>query len=165
MPETFDRLELREAEDFDEQFLFRLYCDVRGPEVAAWGWPAAQNEAFLRMQFDAQRRSYRAADTKARDQIVVMEGVPIGRRLVALAPGEMRLVDIALLSSYRNRGIGSELIRELIVDCCAKEVVLRIHVFQGNPALRLYHRMGFVETGNDPMYIQMAWSPGQTKIA
>jgi len=32
-------------------------------------------------------------------------------------------------------------------------------VLRGNPALRLYERLGFKETGSDPMYIQMQWEP------
>ena len=38
---------------------------------------------------------------------------------------------------------------------------LRLQVLQGNPAMRLYRRMGFVETGADQMYAQMEWNPPQ----
>lgn len=161
MPEMIDRLELRDALDSDLPFLFTLYRDVRGPEVAAWGWPPAQVEPFLRMQFDAQRRSYQAANPESKNKIVSVEHVQVGRILLAFAQGEMTLVDIALLSVYRNRGIGGYLIRRLLQNCQEGQIVLRLQVFQGNPAIQLYRRLGFVETGCDPMYIQMAWSPKQ----
>src|SRR5271166_4142540 len=109
-----DALALREACADDLPFLLSLYCDVRSPEVNAWGWPAAQREAFLRMQYDAQRRSYQAAYPQAAHHIVCSCGVPIGRRLVAAMPEGVRLVDIALLSAYRNRGIGTRLIQQLV---------------------------------------------------
>lgn len=159
MPEAMDLLDLRDANSQDLPFLFSLYCDVRSEEMSAWGWPAGQIEAFLRMQYDAQRRSYEAAYPEAIHQIVVSGGAPVGRRLAARTGQGMQLVDIALLASHRNRGIGTRLIRELMDDCRATRRVLRLHVLRGNPALRLYQRLGFTETSADPMYIQMAWTP------
>ncbi len=158
-------VDLREAGDEDLPFLLSLYCDVRGPEVAAWGWPALQEDAFLRMQFDAQRRSYLAAYPELIHHIVCLEGKAIGRRLVDGNSEGMHLVDISLLAAYRGRGIGTQLIRQLMDDCQAKRSELRLHVLRGNPALRLYRRMGFRESSADPMYIQMAWAPGTGRSA
>ena len=147
MAEALDRLTevplaLRDACAADQQFLFTLYCDVREPEVNAWGWPAGQRDAFLRMQFEAQRLVYLAAYPEATHHIVSMGDVPIGRRLVATTPEGMRLVDIALLASYRNRGIGTQLIRQL-TDQCVAGGALSLQVLRGNPAQRLYERDGF----------------------
>lgn len=150
---------LRPAMDEDQFFLFALYRDVRGPEVDAWGWPAPEREAFLRMQFEAQRRSYRAAYPDAVDQIVCWNGEPVGRILVADAPEESLLVDIALLAAFRNRGIGTQLIQQSIAACKPHGCPLRLQVLRGNPALRLYLRIGFRETGSDAMYIQMQRTP------
>jgi ribosomal protein S18 acetylase RimI-like enzyme len=160
MPDECITLEMREARAEDLGFLFALYCDVRGPEVSAWGWPAVQRDTFLRMQFEAQRWSYQAAYPEASNQIVCSGGVAIGRRLVARTMEWVHLVDIALLAAYRNQGIGTRLIQELMDDCDAQNGALSLQVMRGNPALRLYQRMGFGEIGVDPMYIQMQWIPG-----
>jgi ribosomal protein S18 acetylase RimI-like enzyme len=152
-------VELREAGGGDLPFLLSLYCDVRGPEVAAWGWPAPQQDAFLRMQFEAQQRCYLAAYPESMHHVVCLEGIAIGRRLVACNSQGMHLVDISLLDAYRGRGIGTQLIQQLMDDCQAKRCELRLHVLRGNPAFRLYRRMGFRESSADPMYIQMAWAP------
>jgi ribosomal protein S18 acetylase RimI-like enzyme len=165
MPEALDLLELRGAQAGDLPFLFNLYCDVRGPEVSAWGWPAAQSDAFLRMQFEAQSRSYQAAFPEALHHIVLAGGEAIGRRLAARTSEGMHLVDIALLSAHRNLGIGSRLITQLMEDCAATGNALTLQVLRGNPAQRLYQRMGFRETSADPMYIQMAWTPGTVPVA
>lgn len=164
MAEVSYSFNLSDARESDLKFLFELYCDVRGPETSAWGWPAAQSEAFLRMQFEAQQRSYHAVYPKARNEIVSIDGVPAGQRLVAYSPSEMRLVDISLLAAYRNRGIGADLIQQLIDECQGNGLILRLQVLQGNPAIRLYQRNGFRETGGDPMYIQMAWLPEKAKM-
>jgi GNAT superfamily N-acetyltransferase len=154
-----DAVSLRPAQDEDQPFLFALYCDVRGPEVDAWGWPAPQREAFLRMQFEAQRRSYRAAYPDASDQIVCWEGAPVGRILVNAAAEGSLLVDVALLAAFRNRGIGTRLIQEAIGECGQRQCAMRLQVLRGNPAHRLYLRFGFHETGSDAMYIQMERTP------
>jgi GNAT superfamily N-acetyltransferase len=159
MPDEPDGMDLRDAQADDLPFLFSLYCDVRREEVAAWGWPASQQDSFLRMQFEAQRRSYQAAYPDAIHHIVCLDGAAIGHRLAASALGGMHLVDIALLAAHRNRGIGRRLIRELMDQCEARRSDLRLNVLRGNPALRLYLRMGFIETGADAMYIQLAWTP------
>ena len=159
MPDETERLELREAVADDQAFLFSLYCDVREPEVNAWGWPASQRDAFLQMQFMAQGRSYSAAYPDAIHHIVYSRGAPVGRRLVTRAAAWVRLVDIALLAAHRNRGLGTQLIQQLIDECSAQNSILHLQVLRGNPALRLYQRLGFCESGSDDMYIQMQWKP------
>jgi len=153
-------MELRVALPEDLPFLFKLYRDVRGPEVSAWGLPAGQVEVFLHMQFDAQRRSYEASFPQAIHQIVISNGEPVGRRIFAHTADGIHLVDIALLASHRNHGLGTQLIRELLEQASAAGSSLHLHVLRGNPALRLYQRLGFEETAADAMYIQMAWKPG-----
>jgi ribosomal protein S18 acetylase RimI-like enzyme len=152
-------ISLRNAEQDDQAFVFTLYCDVRSSEVNAWGWPPAQRDAFLKMQFAAQRHSYQAAYPNASGKIVLHEGLPIGRQLVDHTSEGMHLIDIALLAAYRNCGIGSELMRLLLDECKAAGVSLSLQVLRGNAALRLYRRMGFTETNSDQMYIQMQWRP------
>ena len=152
---------LRNAIPEDTQFLARLYFDTRRQEVAAWGWPPQQQEMFLRMQFDAQSRSYRSAYPDATDRIVCLEGSAVGRMLVGQEPSGTRLIDIALLEDHRNRGIGTELLRQLLQKCKSQGRTLRLQVLQGNPAVRLYQRMGFLQYGADPMYVQMEWIPSQ----
>ena len=150
---------LRDAMPEDRQFLASLYCDTRRGEVSAWGWPAEQEEAFLNMQFEAQYRSYGTAFPRACDQIVCMEGNAIGRMLLSDSAEERRLIDIALLAAYRNRGIGTGLLRCLLRDCEMQHCSLHLQTLQGNPAARLYERLGFVQYCADQMYMQFQWVP------
>src|SRR5271163_2796512 len=124
------RITLREAAPDDAQFLARLYRDTRRQEVAAWGWPPEQQEWFLGMQFDAQRQSYLAAFPRAIDHIICLEGATVGRMLVAEEPAATYLVDIAVLEEYRNRGVGTGLLRELLQACEKQERPLRLQVLQ-----------------------------------
>jgi GNAT superfamily N-acetyltransferase len=150
---------LRVAVPQDVVFLARLYGDIRRREVSAWGWPAGQQEWFLQMQFDAQKRSYLSSFPDALDRVILLEDVPIGRILTNHEPSSMRLIDIALLEEQRQQGIGTYLLRNLIQECQEQDCPLRLQVAEGNPAMRLYQRVGFEQTGSDAMYITMEWLP------
>src|SRR5271170_8511180 len=125
------RITLREATPDDAPFLARLYRDTRRQEVAAWGWPPEQQDWFLRMQFDAQRRSYLAAFPDAVDHIICLGDSAVGRVLVERNSALMHLIDIALLEEYRNRGVGTGLLRQLLQECETQGRALLLQVLQG----------------------------------
>ncbi len=152
-------ISLRPFRADDQDFLFKLYASTRQQEVSAWGWSVAQQEAFLRMQFNAQQRSYEMAYEGAEHQIVVLDGATIGRIMVLREPEAALLVDISLLPEYRGHGIGGGLIRNLIEQCDKDKVAVRLQVLKTNPAARLYERLGFRKTGEDELYFQMEKRP------
>src|SRR6185437_4018979 len=152
-------IDLRNAREEDLPFFFSLYSDVRGPEMSGWGWPAAQRESFLRMQFEAQRRSWQAAYPNTADRVVCLGDLPIGRILTAHTQHGTHLIDIALLGEFRSRGIGAWLLRQLMTDCERSHSALSLQVLNGNPARRLYLRLGFRDTDAGEMYIHMRWTP------
>ena len=152
-------ISLRTYRDGDQDFLFQLYSSTRMDEIAPFGWPVAQQEAFLRMQFAAQQRWYASAYGQSEHQIVEQDGQPIGRLMVLREKNSALLVDISLLAEHRGHGIGGRLVRELIQQCKRDGATLKLQVLKTNPARRLYERLGFVRTGEDQMYIQMELRP------
>ena len=152
-------ISLRPYHEHDRDFLFQLYASTRLDEIAPFGWPPAQQEAFLRMQFTAQQQWYSMSYAQAEHQIIEENGVPIGRMMVSRAKPAAVLVDIALLPAHRGKGIGTGLVRNLIAQCDQQKLPLRLQVLRTNPALRLYERLGFVRTAEDQIYIQMERSP------
>jgi ribosomal protein S18 acetylase RimI-like enzyme len=155
--------QLRPSQPEDRDFLFRLYASTREHELSALGWAAAQQEAFLRMQFNAQQQWYAATYSTAESRIMEQDHEPIGRMIVQRDPEVWRLVDISLLPEHRGRGIGGELIRTLIQQCGESGAVLQLQVLNTNPAQRLYTRLGFIKTGEDQLYTQMELRPQATK--
>ena len=152
-------ISLRTCRPGDQDFLFTLYASTRRHEIAPLGWPEAQQEAFLRMQFTAQQRSYELAYAQSEHHIVELDGQPIGRLMVLREKDAVLLVDISLLAEHRGHGVGGELLRELIQQCVRAGSTLKLQVLKTNPALRLYQRLGFTRTGEDQMYIQMERRP------
>ncbi len=125
----------------DEAFLFALYANTRAAEVAAWGWAEAQAQAFLQMQFRAQRGH--AAYPNAVEMIIEWEGNAVGHWLIARPDGEIRLVDVALLSAHQRLGIGTYLLQDLQRMAQSEGLPIRLHVAYDNPARFWYKRHGF----------------------
>jgi ribosomal protein S18 acetylase RimI-like enzyme len=149
---------LRRATADDEQFLFELYCTTRADGQVAILAGDGQ-DAILRMQFVAQRLSYDAQFPTAKHDVIVVDGRAVGRVIVAPQEDEVRFVDLALLPEWRNTGIATVLIRELMDDVARVGKPARLHVAKDNRAIRLYERLGFTVIGESgPSYV-MRWVP------
>lgn len=150
-------ISLQREEAIHREFLCRLYCSTRVDEVASWGWSEEQVKMFLEMQFDLQARAYALQFPDARSFIVCSAGRPVGRLLTWESEDELRLVDIALLPEVRDRGIGTHLLREMQKEAAEQHRAVRLHVHKGNPATRLYERLGFLVTGETEFNLAMVW--------
>lgn len=156
---------LRPATASDEPLLRRVYAATRAEELAALPWSDEQKDAFLAMQFDAQDAHYRAADAAAEFLVIECDAEGIGRLYRWQRADELRLVDIALLPSWRNRGIGTQLLTDLLGEAEAAGKFVSLHVEAGNPARRWYRRLGFVEAEAGPVYDRLEWRPPHPKTA
>src|SRR5215472_6613305 len=113
----------------------------------------------LHMPFVAQHQCSQEHYTKTDFLIMLRDAVPVGRLSVARWQDEIRIVDIALLPPYRNAGIGTAILRDLLAEAAVAHKPVRIHVEKFNPALRLYERLGFVPIADKGVYLFMEWSP------
>ncbi len=148
-------ISLRPADARDEGFLMDLFASTREAELVVLD--ARQREDFLRTQFRIRVQQYRAGYPAATDQLILLEGEPIGRMLVGRSAHAITLVDIALLPQFRGHGIGTQLLLELMSDAAARGLPLQLHVYKLSPAVRLYDRLGFSLAGDDGMYLNMCY--------
>lgn len=150
-------LSLREATPEDEPFLFEVYASTRLDELEGFGWSDDQKRAFIRMQFLARERSY----PRVGNRIIVLNGRPVGRMMVDRNETDILLRDIALLTEFRNAGIGSRLIQDLMKEATSAGKPILLHVVSTSPAVRLYERLGFYRTANEAeaAYLEMKWVP------
>lgn len=155
------QITMRKAVPEDESFFIQLYVSTRQEEVAAWGWPDQQRDHFLRMQFSLQQQSYSTQYPEAEHYIIRENQTPLGRMILHHGLLEILLVDLSLLPSFRNAGIGSTLLKELQEEAVAIRKRIRLNVFHSNPAKRLYERLGFQNLAEESMYIGMQWDPGK----
>ncbi len=150
---------LRPAVPGDREFLFRTYASSRAEELAIVPWTEDEKEAFLRQQFDAQDRHYRAHHPAADRLVILDRGEPVGRLYVERAADELRVMDIALLPEHRGRGRGRQLIEALQAEAAAAGIPITLHVEAHNPAQRLYARLGFRLVREDGIYQLLEWRP------
>lgn len=148
---------LRPVLDADEPFLLSVYASTREEELAPVPWSAEQKAAFVAMQFEAQSAHYAQHYTGMTSDVILVDGEPAGRLLVARWRDEIRIVDIALLPAFRGRGAGSVLLAELMDEATEMAKRLSIHVERNNRALGLYKRLGFEPVGETGVYLRMEW--------
>ena len=141
----------------DAGFLYEVYASTRQDEMAVLPWEPSQKEAFLRMQFKAQHEYYQEHYPGDSFQVILLDGRPIGRLYLGRWEQEFRVIDIALLPAYRNRGIGSALMHDILKEAGQAGKPVRIHVEKTNPALRLYGRLGFSKIEDKGVYDLMEW--------
>jgi ribosomal protein S18 acetylase RimI-like enzyme len=143
----------------DEPFLSKLYATTRDVEMALTGWDAAQQQAFLRQQFQFQTTHYRQHYGDASFQIILRDNAPIGRIYVHHGAREIRLMDIALLPEFRGSGIGGAILENLLREAARQQKTVTLHVERFNPALRLYQRLGFRAIEEHEINFFMEWRP------
>jgi ribosomal protein S18 acetylase RimI-like enzyme len=148
-------LRLRPVEDADRAFLVELYASTREDELAQVEWDAGAKRVFVEQQFSAQDAHYRSNYPGATLDVIEVDGVPAGRLYVYRGPSDIRIMDIALAPDFRGRGIGTALLRKLMVEADGSGRKLSIHVEMNNPARSLYDRLGFVPAGEHGIYVLM----------
>jgi GNAT superfamily N-acetyltransferase len=148
---------LRAIDDSDLPFLLRVYRSAREPELALLPWNDEQKDAFCAMQFAAQDRGYREAYPDGEFLVIECDGALAGRLYRAASAGSLHVVDITMLPEWRNRGIGTALLRQEITRAEAAGRPLDLHVDKANPARQLYARLGFREIADAGMYVRLQW--------
>ena len=147
-------ISLKSAESADEEFLEKLFYDVRSVEFAATGMTVLQLKPLLAMQYNAQKNSYRGNFPNAQNFIIEFGNEKVGRLLINRSERKVHLIDISILTEFRGGGIGGFLLKQLKTDT----ETISLSVFKTNSgALKLYEKHGFAVTKDDGMYFEMEW--------
>ena len=153
---------LRPVTDADQEFLVGVYASTRAAELAQVDWDDSQKDAFIRWQFGLQKQDYYTRYPDARYEVILVDDQPAGRIWVGTDDTQIRLLDIALLPEFQNRGAGALLLRQLIDEAKRAQKPLRHMVFMLNEnAHRFYERLGFVEIEDVGGYKHMEWRAEQ----
>lgn len=152
-------ISFRTVEPRDAEFLKALYRSVRDAELAATGWDEAKKRAFTDSQFALQDRWYRGRFPGALLVVIEERGSRIGRLSLCSLPGELRVMDIALVPERRGAGLGSALLRWIQAKAVEEARVITLHVDAASRARALYARLGFTEEGEEGFHVRMRWAP------
>jgi GNAT superfamily N-acetyltransferase len=153
-------LTLRSVVVADEEFLLSVYASTRADELAQAEWEPGQQDAFVKWQFDMQLREYDVRFPDADYYVILIDDRPAGRIWIGRDERQIRLLDIAILPEFQNRGAGTILLRRLIDESKRSGKALRHMVFVlNNDAHRFYERLGFRIIEDLGAYKHMEWRP------
>lgn len=152
---------LRPATPDDEGFITEVYGSTREQELALVPWSPEQKMAFIRMQHAAQQSHYRKYYPEGEQNVILWGDLPVGRLYLARIEKQIRILDITVLPRYRNREIGTRVIKELMAEGekSGKPVVIMVESY--NPSLRLFERLGFAQGEAKGAHVMMEWRAGE----
>jgi len=144
-------LDLRPAAESDFETVFAItMATMRAYVEATWGiWDEAEHRSRIRDSFEPSTH-----------RLVHVDGQLAGLLAVKVHAEHVQLVKLFLLPSFQGRGIGTQLVRQVMAQAAAQERPVRLRVLRVNPAQRLYLRLGFVITDETPERLIMEWRPG-----
>jgi len=129
---------------------------------------AADVEFILRVRREAMRphveRVYGVWDEKAQHRplhdpashdIIELDGEAVGCQWVRRHPDALELVRLYLLPHAHGRGIGTEVVSRLCDEAAQRGLPVRLRVLHGNPAQRLYLRLGFALVRQTDTHVYM----------
>jgi RimJ/RimL family protein N-acetyltransferase len=104
--------------------------------------------AFLEAEFESRELSYRA-DFPGLECFLICQGLaPLGRLYLQRQLGRVFLVDFVILPEWQGRGMGQEILGQIVAEATWTQCVVQLHVEKGNTrAHRLYARFGFRHIG------------------
>lgn len=97
--------------------------------------------------------------------IILQDGRSIGMFKVDRTAQPWRLVQILLASEAQGRGMGTALLCPLIAEAESCRATVALSVLKGNPAKRLYERLGFETVGEEPHAWNMQRAPGRQAVS
>lgn len=137
---------LRPAREADLEFLFDLLRVALGPYIAqTWG---EFNESEQRKLFDER--------TRVPDhQIVMLDAQSAGCISTREEETELRILRVFLLPEFQGKGLGTQIVVDLLASADSRGVPVRLRVLKVNPARRLWERLGFRVTAETETHYEM----------
>jgi ribosomal protein S18 acetylase RimI-like enzyme len=151
------KITLRPVVDSDEDFLLEVYGSTREEELARVAWPREHKDAFVRMQWQAQKEHYAHEHPRAEHTIISVDEVPVGRLYLDRSGEDFHILDITVLPQYRNRGTGSFLIGQIMAEAKQAGKPVTIFVESFNRSLRLFERLQFGKVEETGFHFLMKW--------
>jgi GNAT superfamily N-acetyltransferase len=156
---------LRPCVASDDAFLYDVFATTWASEVAAL---PNQNLArhVLRIQHIAQERRIAGRYPGHQRFIVLQDGEPAGRLYVHGDAESMHVIDLTLMPRFRDRGIGSRILRDLFEVAAVDRHAVTARVDRRNrAATELYSRLGFKLVAVDDVDHHFEWSPSSAPSA
>lgn len=128
------RYTLRPVVEGDFDFLWDLKVATLKPYIEQiYEWDELQARDILR---NVMRGAH----------IVLLQGKPAGMLKVEVVGGFVYLAEIGLMPEHQKKGLGTQIIRDVLAMADRRGMPTELQVFAINPAAKLYERLGFTQT-------------------
>jgi ribosomal protein S18 acetylase RimI-like enzyme len=154
-----EQISLRPVGESDDGFILSLYASTREQEMALVPWSPEQKDAFVRMQYAAQKRHYQAECPRAAHDIIYVDEIPVGRLYLDRRTDALHILDITLLPRHRGQGAGELVLRRVLEEARGAGKPVTIYVESFNPSIRLFERLGFQRDHEQGIQWLMKWQP------
>lgn len=138
-----EQVRLRPVGAADDAFILTVYASTRADEMQQVPWTPEQKDAFVKMQFAAQKQHYAASFPQASHDVIYLGEIAVGRIYVDRNADCLHILDVTILPQYRSQGIGAELLRRLLDEAGQSGKAVTIYVETFNPSVRFFERLGF----------------------
>ncbi len=122
----------RSATEEDIPFLLDLRRKTMNPHLAASGASTSESDHMQRLM-----GAFECAE------VLLLDGQPIGLLKVRRTDTEWKIIQIQLAPEVQGKGLGAQVLGELITQADAEHKALTLSVLKANPAKSLYERLGF----------------------
>lgn len=143
---------LRPALDDDLAFAFDAKRNAMGAHIAArWGWDE-------KLQLEHHRSRWASKPWK----IITLGTTPVGTVSINWEPTHMQFGEFYILDTYRNRGLGAQVLTNAVTEADQKRVETKLEYLKWNPVASLYARHGFKVVGESETHYYLARLPIET---
>lgn len=151
-------IDFRPVADSDLLFLSSLYASTLEEEITKLPWSVEQKIKYVSKGFVAQHNYFKNEFGGAEFNIVLENGVAIGRMYVDRSEYEIRVIDVTLLPESRGKGVGQVLMKSLLDESIERGVPISLLVEKNSPAISFYRRLGFGYVKGQGAYQLFKWS-------
>lgn len=143
------QLELRRANDQDQEFAFRVKKAALGPYIESkWGWDE-ERQHFLQREEWLSRKIF----------VISKNQIAIGTVSIDTKDDHIYLGDFYLLPEFQNQGIGTLILENVFREADEKQLPVRLQYLKWNPVGELYKRNGFKQYAETEFHFLMERSP------
>ena len=144
----------------DRNFLYALFAASKAADMALMPIDLAARDFLLRAQYRSMTATYRQNYPTARWEVVELGEERIGRLITYVGERFVNYVDIALAPETQGRGLATRVMTQALEEPRRLGLPARVNVLARNCAsLKLCERVGFVQFGEIPPFVELEWRP------
>ncbi|MGD8171900.1 GNAT family N-acetyltransferase [Vibrio sp. TRT 21S02] len=140
---------VRPAKVSDYSFLFELKKAAEFPVIEqVFGWNEQDQRVIHAREWQEDRPT-----------IIEVEGKAVGSYLWKISEEQCYLGRFFILPEYQGRGLGSDVLSQLLTEADRLGVPTTLCYLQGNRVAKLYQQFGFSKNSEDDAFVYMKREP------